>query len=90
MSFKRCSQSNEIEKQDNGQILKKHKERPSLHGLMQLISKAKMHSKEEPSKKYTLPPFLRDAAQTPGHLKSITKRTPSQLLGDLLDGIKTK
>lgn len=57
---------------------------------MLLLSKAKVQSKEQQPKKYTLPPFLRDAAQTPAHLKSITKRTPSQLLGDLLDGIKTK
>ena len=73
---------------ENGQ--RKHKERPSLHGLMQLLSKSsKAPCKEKSSKKYTLPPFLRDAAHTPGHLQSITKRTPSQLLGDLLDGIKT-
>ena len=57
---------------------------------MQLLQRTKSQAREQPLKKYMVPPFLKEGAHAPSELHNITKRTPSQILGDLLEGIKTK
>lgn len=71
--------------------MKSKENKPTLHSIMQSLAQKnrvrQIQHRDSSPKKYTLPTFLKDAGQAHSQFKSITKRTPSQLLGALFDGI---